>query len=258
MNFKDIPPERMAEMRRKGQETQRRNNAARRSRATAPPGGARRTGKTPASAGGKTLAEPVPDQSLPNAYAAPQVLAEPVPPKPPRPRPPASDPDTAYQVWLAALTDETRELFSEAELKADFAELWAKAQEEQRTRRRKGARDLALSTARQHLGLLPEATVERLQTARLNATPVTMIVELPPAMDNGDPPDLGLRVNGRLIEHGKRWHGTYGEGASLREMLYRLGQHELIFKGQNTKYRAWMMARAFAQLGGSLEVEGTR
>ena len=157
---------------------------------------------------------------------------------------PAADPSDPFQVWLLALDPDTKSLFSLEELQSEFLTYWEKAKEEQKEKKRKAARDLALSTARSHLGLLPKQTVESLRVAQQNAKPVSMMIELPPAMDDGNPSDVGLRIDGKVIEHGKRWYGTYGEAASIREMLYRLGQHELLFKGVGTKYRSWMMNRA--------------
>lgn len=157
---------------------------------------------------------------------------------------PVADPTDPFQVWLLALDADTKALFTLSELKQEFLTYWEKARQEQKERKKKLARDLALSTARSHLGLLPKQTVDSLRVAQLNAKPVSMMIELPPAMDDGRPPDVGLRIDGKIIEHGRRWHGTYGEAASIREMLYRLGQHELLFKGVGTKYRSWMMNRA--------------
>jgi hypothetical protein len=167
-----------------------------------------------------------------------------------------ADPADPYAMWLMALEPDTREMFTEAELKATFAEVWDKAKAEKRTRRKKQIADLALSTARGSLGLLPAQTAEALRVAQQNARPVSMMIELPPAQADGQPADIGLRVNGQVIPHGRRHFCTYGEAASLREMLYRTGQHELIFKGEGIRYRSWMMGRAMGSVNTQIDAAG--
>jgi hypothetical protein len=164
--------------------------------------------------------------------------------------------DPPYAMWLMALEPDTREMFTEAELKATFAEVWEKAKAEKRNRRKKEIADLALSTSRSSLGLLPAQTAEALRVTRQNARPVSMMIELPPAQADGQPADIGLRVNGQVIPHGRRHYCTYGEAASLREMLYRAGQHELIFKGEGIRYRSWMMGRAMGSVNTQIDAAG--
>ena len=189
---------------------------------------------------GELRATDAEDVSLPQGYGS---VVEHDEPGSASPRP-ARIPADPYDIWLLALDDETKEMFSEAELRETFAEYWKKAQAEKKTRRKKEIQDLALSTARSHLGLLPQQSVEALAVARQNAKPVSMMIQLPPSQDDGRPADLGLRVDGQLIPNGKRHYCTYGEAASLREQIYRISQMELQFKGQNTVFRSWLLGQA--------------
>lgn len=161
---------------------------------------------------------------------------------------PQGDPADPYNLWLTVLEPDTRELFSEAELRELFEEQRNRAAAEKKVRRRKEISELALSTARSDLGLLPAQKIEAMRVAALNAKKVSMIVQMPPAQDNGGPADVGLRVDGRVIENGRRHFCNYGEAASIREMLYRHGQHELLFKGQNLRYRAYLLGQAMGSV----------
>lgn len=171
----------------------------------------------------------------------------------PTPAPPKGDPTDPYNIWLMVLEPDTRALFSDKELRELFEEQRAKAAAERKTRRKKEITDLALSTARSDLGLLPAQKVEQMRVAQQNAKRVSMIVSLPPAQENGAPADVGLRVDGNVIENGKRHFCTYGEAASLREMLYRAGQHELLFKGQNLRYRAYLLGQAMGSINTQID-----
>lgn len=169
------------------------------------------------------------------------------------PAPPITgDPADPYNIWLTVLEPDTRELFTEAELRELFEEQRAKAAAEKKTRRRKEISELALSTARSDLGLLPAQKLEAMRVAQLNAKKVSILVQLPPAQDDGGPADVGLRIDGGIIENGKRHYCTYAEAASIREMLYRHGQHELLFKGQNLRYRAYLMGQAMGSVAAQI------
>lgn len=182
------------------------------------------------------------DVSLPQSQPA---MTEPDPvPSPPI----TGDPNDPYNLWLMVLEPDTRELFSEAELRELFEEQRARAAAEKKTRRKKEISELALSTARSDLGLLPAQKIEAMRVAALNAKQVSMLVQMPPAQDNGGPADVGLRIDGKIIENGRRHFCTYGEAASIREMLYRHGQHELLFRGQNLRYRAYLMGQAMGSV----------
>jgi hypothetical protein len=188
------------------------------------------------------------DVSLPTGYGSAVELEEEA-----HPLPPVSDPADPYAMWLLTLDRETREMFTAEELRATFDEYWARAQAEKKTKKKKEIADLALSTARSQMGLLPAQTVESLRVARQNAKPVSMMVQMPPAQDDGGPADIGLRVNGQVIPNGKRHFCTYGEAASLREMLYRHGQAELLFKGSNMRYRAYLLGQALGSVNTQID-----
>jgi hypothetical protein len=166
---------------------------------------------------------------------------------------PVGDPADPYNQWLALLDADTRMMFSNRELRATFDEQKVKVDQEKRTRKRKEITELALSTARSMMGLLPEQKVEALRVSQQNAKPVSMVIKMPPAQDNGLPADIGLRVDGKVLLDGRRHYCTYGEAASLREMLYRHGQHELLFKGQNLRYRAYLLGQAMGSVNTQIE-----
>jgi len=227
-NWDKLSPEEKAERIRKSSETRRRKAAAKRADKTA-------------------RVVDLEDVSLPTGYGSVGLPLAQEEEEASVPRP-SSDPADPFQIWLLALDSETRELFSEKELRADFDELWRQVQEEKKKAKRKAAREQGLSVVRSQLGLLPLEKIEALAVLKQNAKPVSMMIELPPAMENGAPPDEGLRINGHLLPHGKRWTGTYGEAASLREMLYRLAQHELRFKGVGLRSQHYLMNRALGSV----------
>jgi hypothetical protein len=190
----------------------------------------------------------VEDVSLPTGYGSSMgELEEPVSP------PALSDPSDPYTIWLLTLDRETREMFSDDELRADFDVAYKKAKEEKKAKKKKELQDLALQTSRSHQGLLPAQTVEALAVARQNNRRVSMMIAMPPAQDNGAPADVGLRVDGNVIENGKLVFCTYGEACSYREQLFRHGQHELQFKGQNIRYRAYLMGQAMGSVNTQID-----
>lgn len=205
---------------------------------------ARKNGKRPAEINDLDIE----DVSLPSA--PPSVVDE-----EDTPPPPVGDPADPYNVWLGVLDSETRAIFSDAELRALFVEQRTKAEGEKRVRKKKEITELALSTARSQMGLLPAQKVEALRVQQQNKKPVVMLISMPPAQDDGGPADVGLRVNGDVIANGTRHHCTYGEAASLREMLYRHGQHELLFKGQNMRYRAYLLGQAMGSVNPMIDIE---
>lgn len=163
------------------------------------------------------------------------------------------DPSDPFSLWLLTLEDDTKALFSEEELRASFEESWKKAQQERKAKKKRELTESALASSRSHLGLLPAEQLERMAVAKQNARPVKLMITLPPAQANGQPADVGLRVDGRLLRDGEVHYCTYGEAASLREMMYRAGQHELTFKGENIRYRSWLLGRSLGMQGMTYE-----
>lgn len=179
-------------------------------------------------------------------------------PEPPAPE--IADPGDPFSVWLLTLEDDTRALFTDEELRASFEENWKKAKQEQRAKRKKEIADSALAASRANLGLLPAEQLERMKVARQNARIGKFVVSLPPAQSNGQPADIGLRIDGKVLRDGDTIVCTYGEAASYRDIQYRAGQLELSFKGENIRYRAWLLGRSLGvQTGGfnsSMTYEG--
>ncbi|HEX8782788.1 MAG TPA: hypothetical protein VF764_05425, partial [Steroidobacteraceae bacterium] len=102
---------------------------------------------------------------------------------PDAPPPAKGDPTDPYNVWLMVLEPETREMFSELELRELFDEQRALAAAEKKARRKKEITALALSTARSDMGLLPAQRLEQMRVAQLNAKKVWMVPTMPPAQD---------------------------------------------------------------------------
>lgn len=167
----------------------------------------------------------------------------------PKSLPVPNDPADPYELFLLSLDDDTRRLLSDTELRDIFNAQKQKAADERRAKLKKGAVELALNTARASEGLVAAETQEQIATKRQNARPVAITIQLPPAGDEGQIADVGLRIDGKILYHGTRHECTYGEAASLREIMYRAMEHELMFKGQKTRERQWLMGLAHGQYG---------
>lgn len=157
--------------------------------------------------------------------AGPEVVVEDVP----------ADPPTAasrYDVFLTSLSDETRELLDDAELRAVFAASEKKAKDERRAQLQKQAAEKALGMARTDAGLVPKEQAEALALRERNSRKVKWRVSLPFVADTGGTADEGLKIDGRTYYHGMEVTTTYAEWLSCREMLYRLRQHEMDFEGR--------------------------
>jgi len=152
--------------------------------------------------------------------------------------------DVTYELFLATLNSETRELLPDADLRKIYSEAMARALEERRQKRRAAAAEIAASTARIAAGLVPAEQQEAMNLLRRNSELVNFRVELPPAGNNGEAPDIGLRIDGRIYLDGQNYQLTRAQYDSYREIIYRVGDMELLFRGQNAKQRRWLMSRA--------------
>jgi hypothetical protein len=146
--------------------------------------------------------------------------------------PPVAEPVSRYDVFLASLSDETRELLEDAELRAVFAASEKKAKDERRAQLQKQAAEKALSMARADAGLVPKEQAEVHALRERNSRKVKWQVNLPFVGDTGGTADEGLKIDGRTFYHGQEVTTTYAEWLSCREMLYRLRQHEMDFEGK--------------------------
>jgi hypothetical protein len=146
--------------------------------------------------------------------------------------PPVVEPASRYDVFLASLSDETRELLNDAELRAVFAASEKKAADERKAQLQKQAAEKALSMARADAGLVPKEQAEVHALRERNSRKVKWQVNLPFVGDTGGTADEGLKIDGRTFYHGQEVTTTYAEWLSCREMLYRLRQHEMDFEGK--------------------------
>jgi hypothetical protein len=152
-----------------------------------------------------------------------EIEAEPVP---------VSEPTSRYDVFYASLSDETRELLSDAELRAVFLASEKKAADERKTQLQKQAAERALSMSRADAGLVPKEQAEAMALRERMNRKVKWQVSLPFVGDSGGTADEGLKIDGRVFYHGQEVTTTYAEWLSCREMLYRLRQHEMDFEGR--------------------------
>jgi hypothetical protein len=149
-----------------------------------------------------------------------------------------------YEHFLARLTPGAREALGDAELRAIYAKHVADADEERKSLIRKQVMSQAAHAARSAAGLVSAESEEELRVLRHNSEIVTLQIDLPPTGDQGELPDIGLRVDGRVFLHGHSYQMTEAQAASMREQIHRLSDAELLFKGQNTRQRRWLMGRA--------------
>jgi len=158
---------------------------------------------------------------------------------------PSVEEDTGpYALFLLALDDETKRLLSDAELREIYAAQVAKAFAEKKAAKKKSATEQAAHAARMEAGLVPMAARAEMETAKRNAELVRWTCELPPVGDQGEVADIGLRIDQKIYLHGHTYTIPRAKLDSFREMIYRAGQHELTFKGQNTRQRQWLLGRA--------------
>lgn len=157
---------------------------------------------------------------------------------------PAEDtaPD-AFMSFLARVDADTRDLLSEDELRTIFEEQQKRARDEKKALVKKRLVEQALHVAKVHEGLLPQSAKDEADRQRRMNELVTFQVELPPTGENGEIGDIGIRIDQRIYLHGWTYTVTRAEFDSLRDIMYRAGEAELMFEGKSRKYRAWMLSR---------------
>jgi hypothetical protein len=163
-------------------------------------------------------------------------------------------PPSPFSLFLASLDDETRELIPEAELAAMFRAQEVKEEQRRRAERLDRARARALETAQIAVGAIPGQVAAVMALQRQNAEMVTGTIELPPSGDQGEIPDIGLRIDQKVYLHGRRYPFTRAQWDSMREIMYRAGESELLFKGQNKRQRGWIMGRATGATNAHIEL----
>jgi hypothetical protein len=145
---------------------------------------------------------------------------------------PQLPPTSLFEVFLASLTEETRSLLDDAELRAIFAASEKKAKDERRAQLQKQAADKAMSMARADAGLVPKEQAEAMALRERNNRMVKWKVILPFVADTGGIAAEGLVIDERTFYHGQEVTTTYATWLSCREMLYRNRQHEMDFEGR--------------------------
>jgi hypothetical protein len=137
-----------------------------------------------------------------------------------------------FEVFFGSLSQETRDLLSEDDLREAFAKANDQAREERRAQLRKAAAEKAKAHARASAGLVPKEQMEVLAWQDKMSRKVRWTPIMPFVSDTGGIADEGLLVDGRRYYHGQEVETTYGEWLSAREMIWRLRQHELDFEGK--------------------------
>jgi hypothetical protein len=235
MSFKDLPPEKLQEMRAKGLATR----LAKKAQAEAD--------RVSLAVNSRELDEPQADRrgDVEEVIPAPEIVYGEIAESEPAAGLDANDP---FSLFLISLDAETKELLSLDELRDIYAVQVAKALAEKKSAKKKAASELAAKAARMEAGLVPMATREAMETTRRNAELVRFTVELPPAGDRGEVADIGLRVDQKVFLHGHTYTLTRAQYDSFRDTLYRAGEHELTFKGQNRRQRQWLLGRALGSV----------
>lgn len=229
MSFKDLPPEKLEEMRAKGLATRLAKKAKTKAEAD------RRGDLDEREIDDAGIDAPRPQEIVYGEIAETETLSE----------PDANDP---FQLFLISLDAETKQQLSLDELRDIYAVQVAKALAEKKSQKKKAASELAANAARMEAGLVPMATREAMETTRRNNELVRFTVELPPAGDQGEVADIGLRIDQKVYLHGHTYTLTRAQYDTFREMLYRAGEHELTFKGQNRRQRQWLLGRALGSV----------
>ncbi len=141
--------------------------------------------------------------------------------------PPASGEQTPFEVFLASLDAETRELVPEAELQAIFEAQQVKARAAKREKLKKAATEKALHAANVAAGLLPESATAHAEWRRRMDQMVTFTPDLP------ELGDIGLRTDGEIFFHGVQRTVTMAQYLSFRETEWKNKQAELDFEGRS-------------------------
>lgn len=161
---------------------------------------------------------------------------------------PELDINDPFDIFVRGLAASTKETLGLDELRAIYNANAAKAEAEKKAVAKKVAAEDALQVARMAAGLIPQSTQAEMETRRRNSELVRWTCELPPSGDQGEIPDEGVRIDGKLFRHGSVHTLSRAQYDSYREIIYRASEHELTFKGQNSRQRKWMLGRALGSV----------
>jgi hypothetical protein len=148
-----------------------------------------------------------------------------------------AEPEDDFERFLASQDAETRNILTDVELRVIYEVETKRAADERRATLKKTVAAKALRHARASAGLIgPEAVATAALLDRLSQK-VTWTVNMPEAGNSGTLIDEGVRINGRLLQHGTQVTGTLGEYISYREIEYRAHENERQFQGRSRMSR---------------------
>lgn len=156
----------------------------------------------------------------------------------------APQPMTPFDHFLASLDAETRDLFTEDELRETFEAQQKKAREERRMLAKKALTDKALISARIVEGVVPAETADMIRWRERMSEIVPITIDLP------EMGDIGLRVDQTIYLHGVTYHVTRAQAESMRSAMYQAQQNELLFEGKDRRH--WLRRRARGSVDGHI------
>lgn len=168
---------------------------------------------------------PVEEMAMGEEYQAPELLD-------PEPEP-APEPETPYDRFVASLPEEVREILSEEDLRAAYAQAEHDAREERRRKLAATAKRKAIAAARAATGLITPEEAEAEALAEKNDRMVKITPRLPFIGDSGGVASDGVVIDGTKYEHGQTYTVPYARALSIRDILYRMHQHEMDFEGKS-------------------------
>ena len=142
------------------------------------------------------------------------------------------EPQTPYDIYLASLPDDARELLTDAELRQAFEDAERDAREERRKRLRQQARDRAKAHAQEAHGLTTPEEAERRRFHENMNRKVRIKPQLPFVGETGGVEAPGITIDGVTYYHGQEYVVPMGRALDIRHTLYCMQQNELDFEGK--------------------------
>jgi len=142
------------------------------------------------------------------------------------------EPQTPYDIYLASLPDDARELLTDAELRQAFEDAERDAREERRKRLRQQASDRAKAHAQEAHGLTTPEEAERRRFHENMNRKVRIKPQLPFVGETGGVEAPGITIDGVTYYHGQEYVVPMGRALDIRRSLYCMQQNELDFEGK--------------------------
>jgi hypothetical protein len=142
------------------------------------------------------------------------------------------EPQTPYDIYLASLPDDARELLTDAELRQAFEDAERDARDERRKRLRQQARDRAKAHAQEAHGLTTPEEAERRRFHENMNRKVRIKPQLPFVGETGGVEAPGITIDGVTYYHGQEYVVPMGRALDIRRSLYCMQQNELDFEGK--------------------------